>query len=171
HSLITDQDILKRIVQNMSHVQLSCDIRRRHHRRKRLSAPVYFCVKILVLTPFFIKLRFNLLRIVRFVQLSAHHYLLISSVPVNNKTPFTYVKGVKTRYHLFYTPVLSDRCISLRSITGTTPGSPTVLSLNRTHSDIRLQRYLPQLLLVITFQPAGNSLCQGQVCTPLYQHL
>ena len=96
HSLVSDQDVLKRIIKSMPHMQLSGNIRRRHHRRKRLSAPVCLCVEILILTPFFIKFRFNLFWIVRLVQLSAHYYLLITvcCLPINEKTPFTYVKGV-----------------------------------------------------------------------------
>ena len=51
HSLVTDQDILHGIVQRMSHVQLAGDVRRRHHDGKRLLAPVYLRMKILLIQP------------------------------------------------------------------------------------------------------------------------
>ena len=54
HPLITDQDILQRIVKRVAHMQLAGNIRRRHHRSKRLPAPVHLGMEILVLTPFLI---------------------------------------------------------------------------------------------------------------------
>ena len=52
HSLVTDQNILKSIVQCMSHVQLTGNIWRRHHNSKRFFASVHFCVKIFSSHPF-----------------------------------------------------------------------------------------------------------------------
>ena len=51
HSLVTDQDILQGIVQCVSHVQLSCDIGRRHDNRERFFTPIHLCMEILFLQP------------------------------------------------------------------------------------------------------------------------
>ena len=51
HSLVTDQDILQGIVQRVSHVQLSCNIGRRHDNRERFFTPIHLCMEILFLQP------------------------------------------------------------------------------------------------------------------------
>ena len=77
HPFIADQDILQRIIQCVSHVEFSGNIRRRHHRSKRLSAPVNFSMKILVFAPFFVSLVFNFFRIISLCQFLAHSFLLV----------------------------------------------------------------------------------------------
>ena len=79
HSLIADQDILQCIVQGMPHMKLACDVRRRHNRCERLSAPVNLCVEIFVLTPFLIQFLFDRFRIVCLCQFLAHLALLLPS--------------------------------------------------------------------------------------------
>src|SRR5699024_1134399 len=61
----------------MSHMELSRNVRRRHYRCERLSAPVHLSVKIFVLTPSVIQLSFDLLRIVSLFQFPAHDFLLV----------------------------------------------------------------------------------------------
>ena len=51
HSLKSDKYILHRIVQGMSHMELSCYVWRWHHYGKWLLALVYLCVKILLFLP------------------------------------------------------------------------------------------------------------------------
>ena len=51
HPLIADQDILQGVVKSVAHVQLSGNVRWRHHRCKGLSAPVHFRVEIFFLAP------------------------------------------------------------------------------------------------------------------------
>ena len=72
HPLIADQDVLKRIVQGMPHMQLSCNIRRGHNGRKRFFVPIHLCVKILVFTPLLIQFFLNLLWIIRLCQFLTH---------------------------------------------------------------------------------------------------
>ena len=76
HSLIAHQDILHCIIQRVSHMQLSCDIGRRHDNRKRLSAGVRLRMEISVFLPFGIQPVLYLLRIVLARQLSLHHLIL-----------------------------------------------------------------------------------------------
>ena len=105
HPLIADQDVLQRIIKGMPHVELSCDIRRRHNRRKRLPAPVNLGMEIFILTPFFIQLLFDRFRIVCLCQFLAHLALLLLafftlprqwftvSSQLHKETPFTKCKG------------------------------------------------------------------------------
>ena len=111
HSLITNQNILQCIVHRMSHMQLSGNIRRRHHDRKRFFAAIYLCMKIFLLAPSLIKLWFDLFRIVRFFKLFAHvFYLTFPSFLIfhsffilsNIKKPSTNCKGrIKIRHSPF----------------------------------------------------------------------
>ena len=66
-----------RIIESMSHMQLTGDIRWRHYRCKWFLTSVNFSVKILFFTPFFIKFRFNLFRIVGLFKILTHCFLLL----------------------------------------------------------------------------------------------
>ena len=80
HSLKTDQNILKCVIQCMSHVELSCDIWRRHNDRKWFLAAIYLRMKIFFLLPFVISSFLNVRRIVVFLQFFCHYltsFLLI----------------------------------------------------------------------------------------------
>ena len=83
HSLVTDQDILQCIVKCMSHMQLSCNIRRRHYCCKWFLTSVYFSMKILVLTPSLIEFLFDLFRIVSLCEFFAHDCSPFSTYYVN----------------------------------------------------------------------------------------
>src|SRR5699024_8742953 len=98
HSLVTDDDVLQGIVKGVAHVQLSGNIRRRHHRSKRFSAAVHLRMEIFLLTPFLIQLWLNLFGIVGLFQVLAHSILLILAFHtiftfVKEKTLYTSVKG------------------------------------------------------------------------------
>ena len=83
HSLKTDQDILKCIIQGMSHVELSRDIWRRHNDRKRFLAAIYLRMKVFFLLPFIIGSLLNVRRIVVFFQFFCHcltSFLLLSII-------------------------------------------------------------------------------------------
>ena len=80
HSLIANQNILQCIVQRMSHMQLSCNIRRRHHRCERFSASVHLRMKILVLTPSFIQFFLDRFWIIGLCQFFTHNFLLKMSL-------------------------------------------------------------------------------------------
>ena len=82
HSLITDQDILQCVIQCMSHMQLTCNIRWRHYCCEWFFTSVYFSVKIFVLTPSLIHLFFDLFWIVslsKFFTYNFHDVLLLFS--------------------------------------------------------------------------------------------
>ncbi len=72
HSLVTDENILHGVVQGMSHVQLTGDVRRRHHDGKRLLAAVYLRVKILLIQPFLIQTAFNPVGVIGLFQIFLH---------------------------------------------------------------------------------------------------
>ena len=71
HPFVTGQNILHGIVQRMTHVQLTGDVRRRHHNRKRFlafsSSALCVSMKVLVVQPFLIQLFFNGGRIISFL--------------------------------------------------------------------------------------------------------
>ena len=67
HPLKPDNDILYGVV-HMAHVELSGNVGRRNHNRKRLFASVYLGMKILAVQPFLIKLFFNVLGIISLCQ-------------------------------------------------------------------------------------------------------
>ena len=75
HSLVADQDILHRIVERMSHMQLSGDIRRRHDDSERFLIPIDFGMEIIVLHPVIVNTILYLLRIVCLTHF--HHVLLL----------------------------------------------------------------------------------------------
>ena len=115
HSLVTDQDILQCVVKCMSHMQLSCNIRRRHYCCEWFLTSVYFSMKILVLTPSLIEFLFDLFRIVSLCEFFAHdcspfstyyvnfvvvfHNFIVLKVDIsfNRKKPSTSRKGRKSR--------------------------------------------------------------------------
>ena len=80
HSLVTDQDILHRVVKSVAHMELSCDVWRRHYDRERLlaltSSSLRICMEILVVQPFLVQAVFNVRRIVGLFQFF-HGLLLI----------------------------------------------------------------------------------------------
>ena len=82
HSLVTDQDILHRIVEGMSHMELSCNIRRRHYDRERLfalaSSSLRVSVEIFVVQPFLVQTVLNVRRIVGLFQF--FHGLLLKTL-------------------------------------------------------------------------------------------
>ena len=59
HSLPADQDILHRVIESMSHMQLSCNVRRRHNDRERLLIFIYFSMKISAVKPLLVETVFN----------------------------------------------------------------------------------------------------------------
>ena len=68
HPLIADQNILHGIVQGMAHVQLACDVWRRHHDGKWFLTAVYLCVEILSVQPLLVQAVFDVRRVVGFLQ-------------------------------------------------------------------------------------------------------
>ena len=74
HPFISYKYILKFIIKGMAHVKLTCNIRRRHHNREWLFTPVNFCMEILLIHPFFIKLILNIRRIICLFKLLFHNY-------------------------------------------------------------------------------------------------
>ena len=76
HPLITDQDILHGIVKGMSHMELSCDIRRGNYDRKRCFGMIHLCMEVFLRKPFVIDSVLNPLGIVGLCKFSAHHLLL-----------------------------------------------------------------------------------------------
>ena len=83
HSLKTDQNILKCIIQGMSHVELSRDIWRWHNDRKRFLVAIYLRMKVFFLLPFIIGSLLNVRRIVVFFQFFCHcltSFLLLSII-------------------------------------------------------------------------------------------
>ena len=61
----------------MTHVELSCDIRRRHDNSKRLLIPVYLSVKILIVKPLLVQTSLNLGRVVIFFKFLCHLFILL----------------------------------------------------------------------------------------------
>ena len=76
HSFIADQNILQCIVKRVAHMKFSGNVRRRHHRCKRFSAPVNLSVKIFVFTPLLIQFFFDRFRIICLCQFFAHSFFL-----------------------------------------------------------------------------------------------
>ena len=64
HSLKADDDVLHRLIQRMSHVELTGNIRRRDHNRKRKLRMIHLRMKILFLFPVLVNPVLNGLRIV-----------------------------------------------------------------------------------------------------------
>ena len=84
HPLIADQDILHGIVKGMSHMKLSCDIRRGNYDRKRCFGMIHLCMEVFLRKPFVIDSVLNPFGIVGLCKFSAHHLLLFCL-----KKPFT----------------------------------------------------------------------------------
>lgn len=72
HSFIADQNILHGIVQRMSHMQLSRDIRRRDNDGKRFLRLVHLGVEIVLVHPLLIQSVLQPLRVVGLCQFLAH---------------------------------------------------------------------------------------------------
>ncbi|CCX63430.1 uncharacterized protein BN785_00852 [Firmicutes bacterium CAG:791] len=64
HSLKADDDVLHRLIQRMSHVELTGNVRRRDHNRKRKLRMIHLRMKILLLFPVLVNPVLNGLRIV-----------------------------------------------------------------------------------------------------------
>ena len=64
HSLKADDDVLHRLIQRMSHVELTGNVRRRDHNRKRKLRMIHLRVKILLLFPVLVDPVLNGLRII-----------------------------------------------------------------------------------------------------------
>ena len=75
HSLITDQDILHRVVQSVAHMELTGYVWRRHYNGKRFLASVYFCMEVFLVQPFLVKTVFYALGIIGFCQFFVHGIL------------------------------------------------------------------------------------------------
>ena len=194
HSFKTDQDILHGIVQGMSHMELSRDIRRGHHDGEGLFAPIHLSMEIFLFHPLLIQSVLNTVRIIGFCQFFVHTYSLLrlrringlSRAPVKNSAcralrghpsgplPATYkkpsavptAKGVFTRYHLC-SP--DKNPVSLNPLTGIKrealpAGTPPVQA-----SDSKATFRIP--FLRVSFQPAGLPLCRVFMRTPLFPHL
>ena len=184
HSLVADQDILHRVVKSMSHVKLTGNIRWRHYDCKWFLTSVHFCVEILIFAPLLVQFVFNLFRIVSFLQILTHSLLLKYVFPGSRFHTFFTIQGKKrhpsfsqraidSRYHLYYieeTPLY----ISSYSLTGTTPGSPTIC--NRCNHNCfyytNFNNPAPKLpsasLFLSASQPMGISLCQNDLCILLF---
>ena len=63
-TLETDQQILQSLIQRMTHMEFSCDIRRRHHDGKRFFRMIFAGSKSSVRLPFFVNPRLKLFRII-----------------------------------------------------------------------------------------------------------
>ena len=100
HSLKTDQNVLHRIVQCMSHMQLPCNIWRRDHDRKRFSAPVCLRMKIFLIQPFLIDPVLQTVRIIGLCQFFSHTVLCSFLQMKKTFTVSSTAKGEQTRYHL-----------------------------------------------------------------------
>ena len=72
HSSVTDKNILKCVVQCMTHVKLTGDVRRRYNYSIRLLIRVALCVKVLSVEPEFINSVLNVFRIVLFSKIFCH---------------------------------------------------------------------------------------------------
>ena len=99
HSLIADQNVLQCVVERMSHMQLSCNIRRWHHRCKRFLAAVYLRVKIFIFTPFLIQFFFNLFWIVSFCQFFIHSASFTNSPAFLSSSLFFHIFKRKSPLH------------------------------------------------------------------------
>ena len=79
HSLVTGQDVLHGVIQCMTHMQLSGNVRRWHNDGKGLLAlslsALSICVEVLVIQPFLIQLFLNGRRIVILFQFFHDHFL------------------------------------------------------------------------------------------------
>ena len=64
HSLKTNEDILHRVIECVSHMQLTCNVWRRHNNCKWFLVTVYFSMEILLIQPFLIQSFLNFGRIV-----------------------------------------------------------------------------------------------------------
>ena len=110
HSLVTDQDILHRIVEGMSHMELSCNIRRRHYDRERLfalaSSSLRVSVEIFVVQPFLVQTVLNVRRIVGLFQF--FHGLLLKTL----STCFFFVTAKMWSSYCFsiYFFIISAKC-------------------------------------------------------------
>ena len=76
HPLVTDQDVLHRVVQRVAHVQLAGDVRRRHDDREGLFVGVYMGGKVFLIQPLLVQTAFDVLGGVGFFQFLFHMGLL-----------------------------------------------------------------------------------------------
>ena len=74
HAAPTDQNILQRLVESMTHMQLTGNVRRRDHDRVRLFLRIRLGVKIISLCPEFVDSVLHLAGLVRFRKLLAHDF-------------------------------------------------------------------------------------------------
>ena len=72
HALPADQDILHCIVECMTHMELSGNVRRRDHDGKRCAAVIHFRVEVFLIFPVFIDPVLNPLGIIRFGEHLSH---------------------------------------------------------------------------------------------------
>ena len=80
HSVITDKNILKRIIKCMAHMKLACNIRRRNNYCISLFAFFSFSVKILFITPKLIGTVLNFAWVVLLCKFFCHNVLLYNMV-------------------------------------------------------------------------------------------
>ena len=79
HPLKPDQNVLHRVVQRVSHMELTRDIRGRDHDRKRLFRLVHFRMKIFFVQPFLIQPVLDPMGIVCFCQFLTHLFSFLSA--------------------------------------------------------------------------------------------
>ena len=79
HPLITDQNILHRIVQRMSHMQLSGDIWGRNHNGKRCLGMIHLGMEILMIQPLLIQSVLYALGVIGLSQFFAHKCSFLAS--------------------------------------------------------------------------------------------
>ena len=72
HSLITGENVLHGVIQCMSHMKLSCDIRRRHHDGEGFLLRIYFCMEVSLFFPIRVDAIFNLGRIIGLCKFFCH---------------------------------------------------------------------------------------------------
>ena len=76
HSFKSDKNILQGIVECVTHMELTCDVRRRHNDSIRLFILVYLCVKKAVIHPKVIYSVFKLCRLISLSKLFSHNFYL-----------------------------------------------------------------------------------------------
>ena len=103
HSAEADKDILERVVERMTHMELTRYIRGRNNNRIRFFSLVDFGVKIFSVKPGFIDSVLDFFRIVLFCEFFSHKsYLLYEILKLNKikNRPEKPQGGIIPRYHL-----------------------------------------------------------------------
>ena len=99
HSVITDKNVLKRIVKRVTHVKLARDVGRRNDYCVSLFALLTLGVEVFVGNPFIINTLFNVFRVVLFFKFLFHISLLKKSCFCNKKRPIQSMRRNNPRYH------------------------------------------------------------------------